>query len=337
MGPLAAGMMIPMPRRENPYAGMVEGLTDAQFAELSAAAATRRCREEIGFGTFDEAAEAWKPDPPCPYCRHEHNQRDSVTPAGRRRWRCAGCGRTYTALTGTVFEHSKSDLPTWAAFVRLMCYNAQVDLAAEALGISHVTAFEWRHRVMATLGGLQGRVALRDRCWVDEMFFEDSSLRNTPGWRPMPGLSRNLLCVSVAIDVHKNPVAVVCGHGKPSGKRVREALGGRIAKGTTIVHDMEKAHGPLVRAVGGASEAHKADARDPEYLEAMKMANSLCAWIRRYVEGYVGMKPANLQEYLDWYVYLFRVRRDDERWPKTARVLRHLMLTDARYRSSRVR
>lgn len=47
-----------MPRRENPYAGMVEGLTDAQFAELSAAAATRRCREEIGFGTFDEAAEA---------------------------------------------------------------------------------------------------------------------------------------------------------------------------------------------------------------------------------------------------------------------------------------
>lgn len=49
------------------------------------------------------------------------------------------------------------------------------------------------------------------------------------------------------------------------------------------------------------------------------------------------MKPANLQEYLDWYVYLFRVRRDDERWPKTARVLRHLMLTDARYRSSRVR
>ena len=141
----------------------------------------------------------------------------------------------------------------------------------------------------------------------------------------------------MAIDVHKNPVAVVCGHGKPSGKRVKEALEGRIAQGTTIVHDKERAHNPLVRAVGGTSVAYKADARDPEYLEGMKMVNSLCAWIRRFVEGYVGMKTANLQEYLDWYVYLFRVRQADAEWPKTARVLRRLMLTDAHYRSSRKR
>ncbi|MDY5274831.1 MAG: hypothetical protein SPH33_03025, partial [Atopobiaceae bacterium] len=71
--------------------------------------------------------------------------------------------------------------------------------------------------------------------------------------------------------------------------------------------------------------------------EGMKMVNSLCAWIRRFVEGYVGMKTSNLQEYLNWYVYLFRARQADERRPKTARVLRHLMLTDAHYRSSRKR
>ena len=47
-----------MPRRESPYGGMVEVLSDAQFAELSLAVATRRCREEVGFGTFDEAASA---------------------------------------------------------------------------------------------------------------------------------------------------------------------------------------------------------------------------------------------------------------------------------------
>ena len=236
-----------------------------------------------------------------------------------------------------MFEHSKSDLSTWATFVRLMCYNAQLDLAAEVCGISHATAFEWRHRVMAAPGGYQQGNLLRDRCWVDEMYFEDSALKNTPGWRPMRGLSRNLTCVSVAIDVHKSPAAVVCGHGKPSGGEVKAALGGRIAEGTTIVHDMERAHNPLVRDVGGASEAHKADVRDAGYLEAMRMANSLCAWARRYVEGYVGMKQYNLQEYLDWYVYLFRVRQADGRWPKVARVLRHLMLTDAHYRSSRTR
>ena len=44
-----------MPRRENPYGVMVEGLPAAQFAS---AAAARRCREEVGCGAFDEAADA---------------------------------------------------------------------------------------------------------------------------------------------------------------------------------------------------------------------------------------------------------------------------------------
>ena len=56
-----------MPRRKNPYGGMVEELPAARFAELASAVAARRCREEIGFGTFDEAAGAWKPDPRCPW------------------------------------------------------------------------------------------------------------------------------------------------------------------------------------------------------------------------------------------------------------------------------
>ena len=46
------------------------------------------------------------------------------------------------------------------------------------------------------------------------------------------------------------------------------------------------------------------------------------------------MDPANLQSYLNLYVYLFRVKQDDERWPGIARVVRHLLMTYARFRSS---
>ncbi|WP_165443718.1 hypothetical protein [Olsenella sp. Marseille-P4559] len=51
-----------MPRRGNPCGGMAEGLSAAQFAELASAVAARRCREEVGIGTFDEAADAWAVD-----------------------------------------------------------------------------------------------------------------------------------------------------------------------------------------------------------------------------------------------------------------------------------
>lgn len=86
---------------------------------------------------------------------------------------------------------------------------------------------------------------------------------------------------SGGIDVHKNPVAVGCGHGKPSSARVRRAMGGRIAPGSLLIHDLERAHGALVRDGGLESEAHRADVDNPVYLERMEMVNDLCASLKR--------------------------------------------------------
>ena len=61
------------------------------------------------------------------------------------------------------------------------------------------------------------------------------------------------------------------------------------------------------------------------------MENTLTLTIWRYA----GVRPANLQAYLDWYAYLFRVKRRDEKWPQVERVVRHLAMAPASYRSSR--
>ena len=65
----------------------------------------------------------------------------------------------------------------------------------------------------------------------------------------------------------------------------------------------------------------------------MALVNNLCSWIKRYLRRFTGMDPKNLQSYLNLYVYLFRVKRDGERWPEVARVVRHLLMTDATFRS----
>lgn len=99
-----------------------------------------------------------------------------------------------------------------------------------------------------------------------------------------------------------------------------------------IVHDTERSH-PVLKAAKCADEAYGADASDKAYLEAMGLANNLCSWLRRNLFRFPGMKRANFQSYLNWFVCLFRVRRDEETWPKTARVLRHLLMSDAHFRS----
>ena len=83
---------------------------------------------------------------------------------------------------------------------------------------------------------------------------------------------------------------------------------------------------------GLADESCKADARDPEHPGAMGPASNLCSRLKRHLWRFAGMDPENLQSCLDPYVYLFRVKRDDERRPKIARAVRHLLMAEARFR-----
>lgn len=179
------------------------------------------------------------------------------------------------------------------------------------------------------VSGHRDRIALRDTVWVDETCINDTDLSKGCGRAKMHGLSRQKLCISVAIEVHKNPTAVVCGQGKPSSAHMRKAMGGRIAPEPLLVLDLERAHGVLVRG----------DVNDPIYLERMEMANDLCFWLKRclwrFTGSFTGMLPRNLQAYLDWYVYLFRVNQARDRWDPTARVVRHILMADATYRSLR--
>lgn len=212
-------------------------------------------------------------------------------------------------------------------------YGTLAEAAAEIVGISHKTAFEWRHRVFAAVSGYQDRLVLSGRVWLDETYVVDTDLSHGYGQARKRGLSSQKLCVVVAIDERKTVVAKVCGHGKPSSARIRDVMLPHLAEGSTVVHDMEKSHAALVRATGCRSEAYRADVRDPAYLECMALVNNLCSWLKRNLWRFTGMDPGNLQLYLDWYVYLFRVNQAKDRWPKVERVLRHLMMADARYRS----
>lgn len=317
----------------NPYAAEVDAMTGGDFALLEQAVAARSCRERVGYGTFDEAAEAFRPRPSCPRCGSSRTARDGRTPAGHRKLRCTACGARFGIMSGTIFENCKKDFATWVRFVELMTWNVPIEAAAELCNVSHQTAFEWRHRVFATVSGYQERIVLRGRVWIDEVYVNDTDLSKGCGQARKRGLSKQKVCIAIAIDASKNPVAVVCGRGKPSTKRIKAALGSHLAEGSTVVHDKERAHNGVIADRKCSSEAYKADVTDPVYLEEMAMVNNLSSWLKRYLWRFTGMDPANLQSYLDWFVYLFRVRQAEEKWPKTARVVRHLMMADATYRT----
>ena len=175
----------------NPYEGMVSSLDTDEFDELCAAAAARKCRSLIGAGTLGEAVALWRPHPSRPSCGSPGCARDGRTPAGHQRWRCPVCGSACSALTGTVLEYSKKELPTWERFVTCMCCNAPIDLIAEVCEIGHRTAFEWRHRVFATIDGCQDRLVLSGRVWIDEPCLTGTDIVRGSGFVQKRGLSKS--------------------------------------------------------------------------------------------------------------------------------------------------
>ena len=55
--------------------------------------------------------------------------------------------------------------------------------------------------------------------------------------------------------------------------------------------------------------------------------------MKRHPWRFIEVDSKNLQSYLNLYVYLFHVKRDNEKRHKIARAS-HLMMTDAQFRSS---
>ena len=108
-------------------------------------------------------------------------------------------------------------------------------------------------------------------------------------------------------------------------------MGAHVAKGATLVHDRERAHNVLVRENDLVDESYKADVRDPRLPGgdgAREQPLLLDQALPLALHGHGSRQPAI---YLNLYVYHFRVKRDDERWPKIARVVRHLLMVDARF------
>ncbi|MFR3481774.1 MAG: hypothetical protein ACLTS2_12710 [Eggerthella lenta] len=91
------------------------------------------------------------------------------------------------------------------------------------------------------------------------------------------------------------------GLGKTSGARTLAAFGGHVARGSTLVHDMENGHNRLVRELGLRSERHnsKLIKRLPDPENPLAAVNRLCYLLRLFLDSHTGFDRTRLGGYLD--------------------------------------
>lgn len=314
---------------ENNFRDYVKSLSVKELLSLEKEIRYRKFELKLGGDSFYKVALEYDRKPICPKCKSDKYIKFGLNKKGEQRYQCKECKAIYNLMSSSIFNSIKKDLPTFYNFIVLLTYNIPLDMAQEILNISRPSALLWRHKIFETVKDYQEKTKLRGRVWIDEIYIDDPALVLTNG--VTAGLSRNKICIAIGIDGFKNVVAKIIGNGKPTKEGILYAFKDVIEEGATLVHDADKSHDELIKTLDLNEEYYKAYIKDKEYEQNMMLINNLSSWIKRFIYRYVGMKVKNLQRYLNWYVYLFRVKQANEKWPKNTRILRHLLIDDSKF------
>lgn len=247
----------------------------------------------------------------CPRCGHRRVQRwgSFECRSGRRhRYRCTGCGRTFSDFTGSPLAYLK--LPeVWSHFCDIALGPSTIRRAARMLAIHASTAFRWRHRLLDRLLAterveLGGQVSL-DLAWLPFSAKGARQLERVPRRRVFEGLSfeTTVLWIVVACAEDGSSFATQLGTATPKASRIQAVLGSRVDRRARLVapRNRQIPFAPVAAALGipldvGPSHAVWLSTRSGAEPGRLYMVR-----VRRWLRRFRGVASRYLDGYLVWF------------------------------------
>lgn len=240
----------------------------------------------------------------CPYCGSAGLRRDGFAKrTGLLIRECRSCHRKSNPLSGTIFDSRKIPFSEWVEFLVHLFQFHSVRTSAFDNRNADSTGFYWLSKIFLVVDGIQDGIVLSGDVWIDETYFPRwKSLRETRDGKGLRGLSRNQFCVCSATD-GKRCSLVLCGVGKPSGRKAVKGYAGHIAEGSRIVHDGEKSHDALIAFLDLGSKAHPTSETKglPDSENPMEPINK----VHRYLSGFIGSHRGFSRDELQGWLNLF--------------------------------
>jgi transposase-like protein len=249
----------------------------------------------------------------CRHCRSPAIQRFGFTPNGVRRFRCKDCGRTFNALTNTIFDSHKLPLTEWLDFLLSIFGYGSFSLTSKSNRNAYTTTRYWMEKVFLVLREYQGTLVLSGEVELDETFYKvrNSDIKRRDDGKEYRGLSRNQICIGIACD-QSSDICFVEGEGKPTKQGTLDTFASHIKPESTMRHDMEQAHGPLVEALRLRSIVY--DSRQikqlPDSENPLNRINQYCRMLKLFLASHSGFIRYDLQDYLNLFCFVMNHPKD---------------------------
>lgn len=277
------------------------------------------------FGT-EEACEEhmlslrWPGGFECPRCGHGSYARV----AGRREFRCGGCGWQFSATSGTAIAHTKVPLTSWFRAAYMACADPRGTTAqavARECGVSDATGTAMLRRLRAAMGWAM-RLCVVGGGWVEadaaSLACASSPARAyAPGRAPvMVAVSGSSLCARAVSDLTAGSLG--------------DFFSAHVSRSCPVRTDLASAGS---RLVGGWDLVRRRSGRDGDSEASLPAAHHCISNLKSKLAGTChGVTWARLQEHLDEFSWKYSHRAGDQMADLLAEVARwpHVPLSEIR-------
>lgn len=257
----------------------------------------------------------------CPHCKGNRIRANGKL-KGVQRYFCNGCVKNFSETTGKFwFALKKKDKINRYLYCLLSGYS--IRKSAKETGISIQTSFDWRHKLLTSFSSVSVE-EFKGIVESDDLFFAYSEKGNRHLTRKpkkrgekasKAGISNEKVAVIATCDRSGNKDFKVATTGRISKKDLDKVLKGKLDKAEVLCSDGHRSYGAFAKSNKITHKKFNASKgqRTVDKVYHVQNVNNMDMRLRKFMESFNGVASKYLQNYLNWFLVLEKIKNTTNR------------------------
>lgn len=188
-----------------------------------------------------EKALAFNSRPPCPYCGEKHVYAYGFNQINTPRYKCSHCKKSYSARTGTCFHyiHLRPVFDKYLVSMLSHGHRTLKDMCNE-FGISLVTAFDWRHKILAALNCTPKQFNAFIELRNSSLYYCRKGIKSAKTRKKTNQISKTPVQLIISTDYSHNASIDIARIGKLRVTDIQARLNDRVSTNHIIISHYHK-------------------------------------------------------------------------------------------------
>lgn len=248
----------------------------------------------------------------CPNNANHRIKKNGHKNRTQRYW-CHDCKISFSLTDKTIIKYSKINYYQIKKLLSCMYdYKPLYEIALE-IGLSKTSTFELQMRIFEAIENIYGDIKLKEEIQADEIYVRISFKGFKNGAMPRPpryngnsnltsGISKDQMCIIVAIDSYDNIIIKVVGNGPASNDMISKALYSHIESGSLLITDSKNSYQKFaddnnLKLIQIPADKHMIDGH------TINDVNEIMTEISNYLNQKHGVSSRHLQQHMNYIRY----------------------------------